>query len=154
MKILASLALTAALSAPPIIAAESPTDSPAAETPTSREHAPDTDDCHNAVRPPEPRTTSEVPQPGAEPTYPPVCVDGRCGECAPQGIAVTEEVHGRGGLVAERGGQQDGQLAGARGGLGFDEAALDAARRTTFQAATKNGVRVKMWTNLNIRFTP
>jgi TonB family protein len=57
-------------------------------------------------------------------------------------------------LVDENGRPQDVQLAGARVGLGFDEAALDAARRTTFQAATKNGVRVKMWTNLNIRFTP
>lgn len=57
-------------------------------------------------------------------------------------------------LVDENGRPQDAQLAGARVGLGFDEAALDAARRTTFQAATKNGVRVKMWTNLNIRFTP
>ena len=101
MKILASLALTAALSAPPIIAAESPTDSPAAETPTSREHAPDTDDCPNAVRPPEPRTTSEVPQPGAEPTYPPVVVDGPCGVSAPQGFAVPEEVHASAWLVAD-----------------------------------------------------
>jgi periplasmic protein TonB len=57
-------------------------------------------------------------------------------------------------LVDENGRATDTQLAGTRVGLGFDEAALDAARRTTFQAATKNGVRVKMWTNLNIRFTP
>jgi protein TonB len=41
-----------------------------------------------------------------------------------------------------------------RAGLGFDEAALDAARRSTYTPATKNGVRVKMWLDLNIKFSP
>ena len=57
-------------------------------------------------------------------------------------------------LVDENGRPIEVALAGARVGLGFDEAALDAARRTTFVPATKNSVRVRMWSNLNIRFTP
>jgi TonB family protein len=41
-----------------------------------------------------------------------------------------------------------------RAGFGFDEEALAAARRATFQPGTKNGVRVKMWYDLSINFTP
>ena len=37
-------------------------------------------------------------------------------------------------------------------GFGFDEAAIDAAKRTTYSPATKNGVRVKMWINVAINF--
>jgi TonB family protein len=41
-----------------------------------------------------------------------------------------------------------------RAGFGFDEEALDSARRAVFQPATKNGVRVKMWYDLSISFQP
>lgn len=56
-------------------------------------------------------------------------------------------------LVDENGRAADVQLRDAkRAGFGFDEAAIDAARRATFSPATKNGVRVKMWTNVAINF--
>ncbi len=94
MKILASLALVAALGTP-----LTPTST--AEAPPTREHAPVTDDCPHAVRPPEPRTTSEVPVPGAEPTPLPVVHRGPCGVSAPPGLTVPDEVHASAWLVAD-----------------------------------------------------
>jgi TonB family protein len=58
-------------------------------------------------------------------------------------------------LVDENGKPIEVQLKDAKKvGLGFDEAALDAARRATYLPATKNGVRVKMWLDLNVKFVP
>jgi len=57
-------------------------------------------------------------------------------------------------LVDERGRVMDAEGLGAKAGFGFDEAALDAARRASFQAATKDGVKVKMWMTLQVNFTP
>jgi protein TonB len=58
-------------------------------------------------------------------------------------------------LVDENGRPIDVQLKDSkRAGLGFDEAALDSARRSSYTPATKNGVRVKMWLDLNIKFSP
>lgn len=57
-------------------------------------------------------------------------------------------------LVDERGRVMDAEALGAKAGFGFDEAALDAARRANFQAATKDGVKVKMWMTLQVNFTP
>ena len=39
-----------------------------------------------------------------------------------------------------------------KAGFGFDEAATQAARRADYVPATKNGVRVKMWTGMRISF--
>jgi len=94
MKILASLALVAALGTPP-------TPTSTTEAPPTREHAPVTDDCPHAVHPPEPRTTSEVPVPGAEPTPLPVVHRGPCGVSAPPGLTVPDEVHASAWLVAD-----------------------------------------------------
>ena len=55
-------------------------------------------------------------------------------------------------LVDERGRVIDADRIGAKAGFGFDEAALDAAKRAVFQPATKDGVRVKMWTTLRVNF--
>ena len=55
-------------------------------------------------------------------------------------------------LVDERGRVLDAERIGAKAGFGFDEAALDAARRAVFQPATKEGVKVKMWTTLRVNF--
>ena len=55
-------------------------------------------------------------------------------------------------LVDERGRVLDSDRIGAKAGFGFDEAALDAARRAVFQPATRDGVRVKMWTTLRVNF--
>jgi len=57
-------------------------------------------------------------------------------------------------LVDERGRVMDAEGLGAKAGFGFDEAALDAARRASFQAATKDGVKVKMWMTLQVNFRP
>ncbi len=55
-------------------------------------------------------------------------------------------------LVDEQGRVLDTALVGSKAGFGFDEAALEAARRAVFQPATKDGVRVKMWTTLRVNF--
>ena len=57
-------------------------------------------------------------------------------------------------LVDERGKVLDADRIGAKSGFGFDEAAIDAARRAVFQPATKEGVKVKMWTTLRVNFRP
>ncbi|HEV7519357.1 MAG TPA: TonB family protein [Thermoanaerobaculia bacterium] len=57
-------------------------------------------------------------------------------------------------LVDDRGNVIQAEPAGARVGFGFDEAAVEAARRSTFRPATKDGVRVKMWTMLRVTFRP
>ena len=56
-------------------------------------------------------------------------------------------------LVDESGRPVDVQLRDAKkAGFGFDEAAVEAAKRASFSPATKNGVRVKMWINVAINF--
>jgi TonB family protein len=58
-------------------------------------------------------------------------------------------------LVDEKGHVLDAQRAGPQAGFGFDEAAIDAARRATFQpATTKDGIRVKMWVTIRVSFKP
>ncbi|HVS62671.1 MAG TPA: TonB family protein [Thermoanaerobaculia bacterium] len=54
-------------------------------------------------------------------------------------------------LVDENGEVIDTRIQ-SKAGYGFDEAADRAAQRTIFFPATKNGVRVKMWTSLRISF--
>jgi protein TonB len=55
-------------------------------------------------------------------------------------------------LVDENGRVIDIRQPKQRAGFGFDEAAMDAARRATFRPATKNNVSVKMWMELSIAF--
>jgi TonB family protein len=43
-------------------------------------------------------------------------------------------------------------LERVRQNVGINEAAVSAARRAKYQPATKDGVRVKMWTNLRLPF--
>jgi TonB family protein len=57
-------------------------------------------------------------------------------------------------LVDENGRVVDAQRAGAKAGFGFDEAALEAAKRASFSPPTKDGVRVKMWYPLRVAFQP
>lgn len=57
-------------------------------------------------------------------------------------------------LVDENGRVLEAQRAGAKAGFGFDESALEAARRAQFTSATKDGVRVKMWYTLRVSFKP
>ncbi len=53
-------------------------------------------------------------------------------------------------LVDENGKVAEAEIGGGKAGFGFDQAALDAARASTYQAATKFGVKVKMW--ITVRF--
>ncbi len=56
-------------------------------------------------------------------------------------------------LVDETGRVVDSRLdKRVRQDVGLNEAALDAARRARFRPATKNGVRVKMWTTISFPF--
>jgi TonB family protein len=57
-------------------------------------------------------------------------------------------------LVDERGKVERAEQVGAAVGLGFDEAALEVARHSSYNPATKDGVRVKMWTTMKISFVP
>ena len=55
-------------------------------------------------------------------------------------------------LVDENGAVIQVKPPAQKAGFGFDDAALDAARRATFRPATKNGVPVKMWMELSVQF--
>jgi TonB family protein len=56
-------------------------------------------------------------------------------------------------LVDENGNVAQARIKeGAPGGRGFNEAALDAARRSRFLPATQDGVPGKSWTDLNFEF--
>jgi TonB family protein len=58
-------------------------------------------------------------------------------------------------LVDENGRVLEAQRSGPKAGLGFDESALEAARRARFNAGTtREGVRVKMWTTIRVSFQP
>jgi len=57
-------------------------------------------------------------------------------------------------LVDENGRVVDAQRTGAKAGFGFDEAALEAARRAQFSPASKDGVRVKVWYGIKVKFAP
>ncbi|HUO86232.1 MAG TPA: TonB family protein [Thermoanaerobaculia bacterium] len=55
-------------------------------------------------------------------------------------------------LVDENGNVSSADLIGKKVGFGLDDAALDAARSAKYRPATKNGVRVKAYVHLLIRF--
>ena len=58
-------------------------------------------------------------------------------------------------LVDENGRVLEARLVeGLRQKVGLDEQTLEAARRATFMAATKDGVPVKMWHELAVQFQP
>jgi TonB family protein len=57
-------------------------------------------------------------------------------------------------LVDERGRVVQAEHVGTEVGFGFDESAIEAAREATFQPATKDAVRVKMWTTIKMAFKP
>jgi TonB family protein len=55
-------------------------------------------------------------------------------------------------LVDENGNVADTQLKGKEVGFGMDSEALAAAKTARFNPATKNGVRVKIWWDVPIKF--
>ncbi len=108
----------------------------------------------SAPRPQPQVQTGDLVQPGAgvlapklasslDPRYPPAAK--RLNRAAQVDVKV---------LVDEHGKVLDADRIGAKAGFGFDEAAIDAARRAVFQPATKEGVKVKMWTTLRVNFRP
>ena len=56
-------------------------------------------------------------------------------------------------LIDENGRVVDVRRVGQKAGFGMDEAAEEHARACTWQSATKQGVKVKMWTDLKVAFT-
>src|SRR5205807_6857169 len=57
-------------------------------------------------------------------------------------------------LVDEKGRVERAERVGAAVGMGFDEAALEVARLSAYNPATKDGVRVKMWISMKVTFVP
>jgi TonB family protein len=57
-------------------------------------------------------------------------------------------------LVDETGNVIQVRQVSEKAGRGLDRVAMDAARRTTWRPATKDGVRVKMWVEITISFRP
>jgi len=57
-------------------------------------------------------------------------------------------------LVDEKGNVEKAEEVGGPVGLGFDEAALEVAHHSSYQPATKEGVRVKMWLSMKVTFVP
>jgi TonB family protein len=55
-------------------------------------------------------------------------------------------------LVDENGSVVQTKAPAQKAGFGFDEAAIEAARRASFRPATKNGTPVKMWMELSVVF--
>jgi TonB family protein len=127
-----------------------PKPEPAAEKP-----APAPAPAQAAIPRPQPQVqTGDLVQPGAgvaapkllsnlDPRYPPAAK--HLNRAAQVDIKV---------LVDEHGKVLDADRIGAKAGFGFDEAAIDAARRAQFQPATKEGIKVKMWTTLRVNFRP
>ncbi len=114
-----------------------------------------------------PASTAAVPEPA--PAAPEVrvgdLVSGGTGVIPPQRVSDLRAVYPRAAerfgktatvnvrvLVDENGKVAQAERIGNKVGFGFDEAAVDAARRVNFRAATKDGVRVKMWHTLRVDF--
>jgi len=57
-------------------------------------------------------------------------------------------------LIDENGEVAKVERVGEAVGFGFDDAAVSAAKRSTWKAAIKDGVKVKMWVDLKIDFRP
>ena len=55
-------------------------------------------------------------------------------------------------LVDENGRVIEAHSIGSKAGMGFEQAAVDAARKTTWSPADKNGIKVKMRLELTIEF--
>jgi TonB family protein len=55
-------------------------------------------------------------------------------------------------LVDEHGRVLEATPIGTQAGLGFEESAIEAAKRAVYQPATKEGVPVKFWTTLHVIF--
>jgi TonB family protein len=121
--------------APPAVAEPEPTRAPVAAQPTVREG--DLVDITTVDSPPQALSTPRA-------VYPPLAARQRVG-----GIVVLNV------LVDERGAVQDVKvLRGVKPDLGLDEAAQNAVRQWRYKPATKNGVRVKVWTTQTVPFRP
>jgi TonB family protein len=142
---------------PPVPAPQTAAPQPSAPAP--QQSAPKTEPAAEKPVPaparPQPQVqTGDLVQPGAgvlapklasglDPRYPPAAK--RLNRAAQVDVKVLVDEHGR---------VLDADRIGSKAGFGFDEAAIDAARRAVFQPASKEGVKVKMWTTLRVNFRP
>jgi protein TonB len=55
-------------------------------------------------------------------------------------------------LIDENGKVIKAEVAGEEQGFGFDDEAMSAARKSTYEPATKDGVPVKFWHTLAVEF--
>ncbi len=55
-------------------------------------------------------------------------------------------------LIDENGKVLEAEVVGKKAGFGFDNEALQAVKKASFRPATKNGVPVKLWHTLNVKF--
>ncbi|HEX9668903.1 MAG TPA: TonB family protein [Thermoanaerobaculia bacterium] len=116
-----------------------------------------------------PAATAAVPESAPASSVPEVrvgdLVSGGAGVIPPQRLSDLRAVYPRAAerfgktatvsvrvLVDENGKVAQAERIGNKVGFGFDEAAVDAARRMNFRPATKEGVRVKMWHTLRVDF--
>ena len=77
------------------------------------------------------------------------------GSSSMDAATIAEREREGGGGPSQRRRRVDAQRTGPKAGFGFDEAALEAARRASFTpGSTRDGVRLKMWTSLRVSFQP
>lgn len=130
---------------PPRVAAPvTPREEPDADTKTARSIP--------AYRPPLIREGGVRPGPGVSPPIPLEIPKFRYPEAA-RGQSLGDVIVRVDLLVDERGRVLEAVVSeGADSGMGFNEAALAAARRVRFQPATRGDTPVKMWTEMMFEF--
>ncbi len=155
----------------PVPTVEQPAD-PAATTPPAVEERPTTSEAEVAVSAASPQSTDQKSEASPEPLPPavlessppvqvPTVVAPRLtGPPKPRypaaarnakrsAIVVVKVLVGRDGRVIEAGTVSDKMV-----GYGFDQAAINAARKAVYKPATVGGKPVEQWTTLVIRFEP
>ncbi|MHA2788170.1 serine hydrolase [Corynebacterium sp. S7] len=93
------LAVTPVAGAQEAVVPEVPVDTSISSS--TRETAPDTNQCPNRISPPQAHTTSEAPVAGVTPTPIPPVYDGPCGVIAPDGFQVPDSVLASSWIVAD-----------------------------------------------------
>jgi TonB family protein len=128
---------------PTTVAAATPPPAPTTTVPTAVAAPP------GAIRPgtlvnlSDPGVVAPVPDRAPPLQYPPIALRQR--------VEGTVELNV---LVDEKGGVLDAQvIAGAGGKIGLNEAAIENVKRRRYRPATKEGVAVKVWIPVRVRFT-
>ena len=104
----------------------------------------------------EPTPEPEPPASASQPASLPELLEA----VAPDDAGAAARRHNRGASVTVRvlvgpdGQVQDVERVGGRAGMGFDRAAEDAARASTWVAGSRNGEPSAMWAELRFEFKP